>query len=46
MTAMLASEEVLKEVYTYIDKECAQVCGCQEHVEKTTRRPSVLALVR
>ena len=37
---------MLKEVYNYTDQECAQVCGCHEHMENTTRDPSVLALVR
>ena len=46
MSATLALEEVLKEVYNDTDQECAQVCGCQEHMESTTRRPSVLPLVR
>ena len=30
-------EEVLKEVYNYTDQECAQVCGCQGHMENTTK---------
>ena len=37
MSAMLSWEEVLKEVYNVIDKECAQVCGCQELMENTTK---------
>ena len=37
MSAMLAREEVLKEVYNYIDKECVQVCGVQEQMENTTK---------
>ena len=40
---MLAREGVLKELYNYTNKVCAQVCGCQEHIENTTRLPSVLA---
>ena len=27
---------MLKEVYNYSDQECAQVCECQEHMEKPT----------
>ena len=30
-----ALEELLKEVCNYTDQECAQVCGCQEHMENT-----------
>ena len=27
-----------EEVYNNTDKECAHVCGCQEHMEKTTEK--------
>ena len=36
MSAMLAREGVLKEVYNYTDKVCAPVCACREHMENTT----------